>query len=68
MSKMKKGSKIYVSDLRKIGKVHEMDASGQVKKAIIDNEIVDVSDKIVTLWESISWLVRFFIRLFSKKK
>lgn len=68
MSKFKKGVKIYVKDFGKIGKVNEVSTTGNVTSVIIDDEIIDVTDNIVTLWSSLSWLIRFFIKLFSKRK
>lgn len=68
MSKFKKGTKIFVKDLRARGKVNEVNSVGNVTSVIIDDEIVDVTNNIVTLWSSISWLIRFFIKLFSKRR
>jgi hypothetical protein len=67
MSVFKKGVKVYVKDFGKRGKVNEVNSAGVVTSVIIDDEIIDVTDKVVTLWQSLSWLIRFFIKLFSKK-
>jgi len=66
MSKFKKGAKVYIKELGKKGKINELNADGSVKSVIIDDEIVEIADKVVILWETLSWLIRFFINLFSK--
>lgn len=67
MSRLQVGDKVHIKGTTMSGKIISLNRTNKSVKVDIGDDVIEVTEKFVTLWSTLSWLVKFFIRIFKSK-
>lgn len=62
------GKKVWIPSIGKTGVAIQTDARGNITKVDVGGEIIDTANKVVQLWDLLSFFYRLIISIFKKKK